>query len=234
MDEHESNRANTPSNDPDAMALSPGGKPDEPKGKGEGGDARATDYEIAQLQLQIVELRMAGYSFDQISAHVGRAKSTCHKHYRRAIKAVQEETLEQADQLRAMGMRRIERMISRVWNKAMPAQERGPDGKLKPGDVDIDAMNTLARLLDQHAKLGGYNSPQKTEISMEILQLTITKVIDIVDQYVPDDRVPDLIRAIEEQVGGVMSNAGGMFGMAMMSSVAQSAGQLEGASDDDD
>ena len=163
-----------------------------------GGEGRS-EHEIVELRAKIIELRTAGYSFRQIAKAVDRSVAVVHRHYNWAVAELEKETIGEVGKMRALGMRRLERMISRLWPKAMPKPP--PDGS--PPDVDLESMRLLKDVVGQHAQLGGYNAPQRAELSIDVVQLTVQRVVEIVGRHVPDEQVPELMKEIEREMQNI-------------------------------
>jgi len=119
----------------------------------------------AQRRVQALELRKAGYTFEQIGVALEITKQAACKHVTKALSVINDKLTESAEELRALEVQRIDAMIVVLWPRVL----RG----------DYQAMDRVVRLMERRAKLLGLDAPTKQEIGIES-ELTIN-FVDIVN-----------------------------------------------------
>ncbi len=117
-------------------------------------------------QLQALELRLAGVTYEQIATQLGYAgRSGAHK----AVASALAQTLrEPADELRMISAERLDRATLAIW--------RGVSGG------DTRAIDTLLRIEARRAKLLGLDAPTKVEQSEPEGEV---RIIHIVPRLIP-------------------------------------------------
>lgn len=113
---------------------------------------RAPDPAVIERETRVMELRIAGATFDQIAQAVGYTDpSTAREAYLRAMRRTLQPL---ADELREQQHARYERLIRSHWARAIGAG--GTDPSPKAVDVVLRAMKGLA-------ELHGLNAPVKVQ-----------------------------------------------------------------------
>lgn len=97
--------------------------------------------------LRALQLRLAGFNYDEISKHLGYAgRQQSYK----AVKTILDETLkEPADELRQLETAKIDALINVLWIDCLLG--------------DLKAMDRIVRLLERKSKLLGLDAPVKVE-----------------------------------------------------------------------
>lgn len=96
-----------------------------------------------------VEMRLAGYTLEKIGQELGGLdRSRVHHLIDSVIREKREEISSQAEDLRALDIARIDRMIQGVWPKATTGN-------------DYPAIDRVLRLMERRAKLLGLDAPTK-------------------------------------------------------------------------
>lgn len=106
------------------------------------------EIEVVERERRVIELRRAGYTFDDIAKAVGYSfASGAHAAYRRALK----RTLQEAgvEELREAEVDRLDRLQRALWTQALTG--------------DVKAISTLLRLMERRARLLGLDAPQKIQ-----------------------------------------------------------------------
>jgi len=104
------------------------------------------EIETVEKERQVIELRRAGYTFDDIAKAVGFAYSSgAHQAYRRALK----RTLIEAgvEEAREQELDRLDRMQRALWTQALSG--------------DTKAALAVLRFMEQRAKLLGLYAPTR-------------------------------------------------------------------------
>jgi hypothetical protein len=114
--------------------------------------ARTPTPDTIDRERQVLELRRAGATFDDIAVRLGFAnKSGAWQAYKRAL----DRTLVDAgaDELRAIEADRLDRLQQRVWVLALGG--------------DLPAVNVMLRIMERRARLLGLDAPVKQELRVE-------------------------------------------------------------------
>jgi hypothetical protein len=144
--------------------------------------ARKPKPELIEKERQVVELRRAGCTWDDVARQVGYADGNSALHaYERAIK----RTLRTAgvDEMRALEGERLDRMQRAAWGKAITG--------------DLPAIHTVIRVMERRAKLFGLDAPIQVGVTVEHLD---TNSIDAEVARLAAMLKPEL--APEKSVGG--------------------------------
>lgn len=113
--------------------------------------------EVIDKERQVLELRRAGATYDDIARTVGYADpSGAYTAFRRALK----RTLLDAgsEEIREAELDRLDRMQRALWNKVTTG--------------DVNAINTVLRIMHRRAQYLGLDSPIKQEIKVDIADTT--------------------------------------------------------------
>ena len=132
--------------------------------------------EVRVRELLVLELRLAGASYTQIQSEVG-FKGPSGVHY--ALKrAMERNTIEGTDQLRALECGRLDKMQAAIWPQVL----RG----------DAEAVRTVIRIMQRRALMMGLDAPIKIDIEARIREDAIAEGLD------PDECVTTAMRIIRE------------------------------------
>jgi hypothetical protein len=111
-----------------------------------------TNIKSAELEKRATELRLAGYTYRKIAEIIGNVTHvSVYKAVLRSLKRNQEETLENAEMLRAIEQERLERLIAAA------------DVKAQAGD--IAAIEVVRKLSESLRKLNGIDAPAKQDVT---------------------------------------------------------------------
>lgn len=103
--------------------------------------------ELVDREIQVLELRRAGWTWTRIAEQVGYADHTgAYAAYKRAIKRVMEQPVEE---LRTQELDRLDRLQVAAWQAAVKG--------------DTKAILTILRIMERRAKLIGLDKPIKIE-----------------------------------------------------------------------
>ena len=109
------------------------------------------EVELIERERQVIELRRAGYTFDEVARAVGYSNASgAWQAYRRALK----RTLVEAgtEELRQNELERLERAHRAVWKRVLEGDDK--------------AINTMLRLSERRSRLLGLDAP--TRIAAEV------------------------------------------------------------------
>jgi len=102
---------------------------------------------LVDREIQVLELRRAGWTWTRIAEQVGYADHTgAYAAYKRAIKRVMEQPVEE---LRTQELDRLDRLQVAAWQAAVKG--------------DTKAILTILRIMERRAKLIGLDKPIKIE-----------------------------------------------------------------------
>jgi len=114
----------------------------------------------AATEREALELRKAGATYHQIADRMGISVSGAHAAVTRALKALREETSEEAQSVRQLEIDRLDAMLLGCWEKA----RRG----------DAAAIDRVLRIQERRSKYLGLDAPTKTETSA-----TVSAAVDL-------------------------------------------------------
>lgn len=116
--------------------------------------SKTRELQAVEKERQVIELRRAGATFDDIARAVGyKEPSGAHAAYKRALK----RTLTDAgtEELREQELDRLDRMQRAVWPKVMQG--------------DVQAITAALRLMDRRARLLGLDAPTRIAATVETI-----------------------------------------------------------------
>lgn len=113
-----------------------------------------TTADSLEKERKAIELRRAGYTYDEIAQAIGYADHTgARDAVTRAIRRATNEA--GVGELRQQELDRLDRLQRSVWTNAIQG--------------DLQAVATVLRIIDRRAKLLGLDAPVKQEITVETL-----------------------------------------------------------------
>ena len=134
--------------------------------------------ETLAMENRVMTLRLAGMQFDQIAEEVGYADASgCYRAYQRVMARTVQPV---ADEIREEEVRRLDRLISAYWPRALGAGGNDPSPK---------AAEVVYKAMDRRAKLLGLDAPVKQEV-----EVTTYDDTDEVKR-----QVMDLVRSLRDQ-----------------------------------
>jgi len=126
---------------------------------GKKSDARA--IEIATRREQSLQFRRAGLSLRDIAARLNVDPKTIHEDIRVMLAEAIKENVDSAEQLRALEIERLDRMLLSLSPMLNPAAFPGQKAPLP----DLKAIDRALRISEHRAKLLGLYAPEKREHS---------------------------------------------------------------------
>ena len=119
-----------------------------------------TDPKIRAVQA--LELRMAGATYRKIATQLGYPNPG--NAYRAVARLLTEHARESAEQVRAMELARLDRLLLAVWGKAAAG--------------DVAAVDRALRVMERRARIMGIDAPQKIDISGWIREMAQREGLD--------------------------------------------------------
>jgi DNA-binding CsgD family transcriptional regulator len=148
-----------------------------------------SDLELVERREKVLELRRRGFSYRRIGKALGISHETVGKHIREAIREAEDSSENSARVLRNVAHQRHEMMIARLMRVAVPADPNEP--------MDMDALDRVARIIAQDAKIMGYEAPTKHQVDLSVVSTSIAVVIERVVAVIPDELIPVVYDAVE-------------------------------------
>jgi len=168
-----------------------------------------------QRESQAISLRSAGATYDQIAAALGVSATSAFRMVRRVLDRTAKHTNEEADQLRAIELRRLDAALVQVWN-LMTAAAPAPHAGTAPGiDKDFEylrlsAIDRLVKISERRAKLLGLDAPTRHQHGGDE-ELPPIKTEAVINW---DKATPDELRAIIAICGRLTDEPAGGAGGA--------------------
>jgi len=110
-----------------------------------------------ERERRAITLRMAGATYRQIGEELGVSGQAAWGSVDRALRRVAKHTNEDAEKLRRIELRRLEKLHLLVWKEAL-----GKDTKIKARYAAIDRCLKIA---ERRARLMGLDSPQAVDVT---------------------------------------------------------------------
>lgn len=111
-----------------------------------------------ERELQALELRKAGFTFDRIGQQLGITTQGAHQAIKRALARIAAKTDEAADDVRRLELERLDGMLPVMWTQA----KQGNQG----------AVDRVLRIMERRARLLGLDAPAEVKIGGRITQVT--------------------------------------------------------------
>lgn len=111
-----------------------------------------------ERELQALELRKAGFTFDRIAQQLGISQPGAYKAVKRALSRLTAQTDEAADEVRRLELERLDGMLPVMWTQA----KQGNQG----------AVDRVLRIMERRARLLGLDAPAEVKIGGRITQVT--------------------------------------------------------------
>ena len=102
-----------------------------------------------------LELRKAGFTYDQIATQVGYASRS--GAYKAVNSALQEITREPAEVLRSLELERLDALTLAVWRKARQG--------------NVQAIDRVVKLMERRSKLTGLDAPEAHKVEGNLAEL---------------------------------------------------------------
>lgn len=119
---------------------------------------------ISERREQAINLRRAGLSLRDIAKRLSVDVATIHEDIKVMMAEAIKENVNNADQLRAMELERLDRMLLNISGQLAPVM--AADGKTVLKPASLNAVNTALRISEQRSKLLGLFAPVQQKISV--------------------------------------------------------------------
>jgi hypothetical protein len=122
----------------------------------------------AQRRAEALELRLAGCTYQAIGERLGCSYQRVQTIIKRELERLTAQRTEAAQALVTQECERLDRLQLGLWGKAVKG--------------DIDAVNTLLRLMNRRAKLLGLDTPTTLGVNVSrVSPITLSVVEEVVD-----------------------------------------------------
>lgn len=154
-----------------------------------GGHAKTSGRAILLIerQTQALELRKSGAQLREIAKHFGVSHQLVYKWIQKALIPLRQELTAAAEELRAMEVAKIDRLLRAAWPKAIGKQKADGTYEVQP---DLDAIDTVHGLIKTKCNLLGLNiKPEKSPDDEPPLPqgLTLNVKSEIVHYHLPSN-----------------------------------------------
>lgn len=129
------------------------------------------DIDARRKEARVFELRIQGFTFDQIASEVGyQGASGAWQAYKRVKESHIFESVEEARQLELM---RLDEMQFAIWDRAL--------------NGELSALSCVLKIMDRRAKLLGLDKPEKVEVNKwdfnsEDLDSEVQKIVTMMNE----------------------------------------------------
>ena len=158
--------------------------------RGVGRPKGRTDASAAERRQLALNLKVRGASLEQIARELDVTVHTASDIVRNAVRYRAKEEALNAEELRTIGHARYEALIRRMWTRAFP---RDPNA-----EPDYKAVDSILRTIKQDAVMMGYESPQKHDLDIRLVQAQIGVVVEAIARVLPDSEMHRVHDAVGE------------------------------------
>lgn len=116
--------------------------------------------EQKQLNIDIaMDLRLKGLSYREIAEEIGVAKGTAHRYVKAAVKLAQTKYTEKAEMIMVLELKKLDKLEFALHEDAL--------------DGNVRASSTILKIMERRAKLLGLDSPSRTEVKVDTVDVKI-------------------------------------------------------------
>jgi len=165
--------------------------------------------ELVQKRQKATQLRYAGFTYDKIGEVLGMDRSDAYRLVIDAIADIRDTTRETASELRAIAHGRIEHMVNRLWMIAVPTKPvyNPVTQKEELPPPDMHAIGQISRLMDQDARMMGYNAPEKHTVDTSHLNSQVSIIVEMITRAIPDESRERVFNAVDEAMKVIENRA---------------------------
>lgn len=126
---------------------------------------------VEKRERDATELMLAGANYSEIGRAIGLHPSSARKMVLRIMADIAVEHKEKVEQLRELEVRRLDRLLMRVWSDAQGG--------------NAQAQNTVLRIMERKAKLLGLDMPVQMEVAspgggpLRVTEVVIQSVVAV-------------------------------------------------------
>lgn len=162
--------------------------------------SRNNSPEVVAKRQKATQLRYAGFTYDKIGEVLGCEKQMAHELVMGAIQDIRDTTRETASELRAIAHGRLEHMINRLWMIAVPTKPvyNPVTQKEELPAPDLSAVNQISKLMDQDARMMGYNLPEKHTVDIGHLNSQVSIIVEMITRAIPDESREKVFKAVDD------------------------------------
>lgn len=156
---------------PPAKKKAPAKLPAKPKPKpkrqprGAAVETSKEKIEAIQNRTKAMELRLLGMKFREIGAAMGFTEQRAHQLVTEGLAAYAEQYTETARELFQLDLQRLDQMFALTYQRATYQPPRQPGQPYTPPEIDFQAVHASVRIMERRAKMVGYDSPRKLDLT---------------------------------------------------------------------
>lgn len=128
----------------------------DPRPQRDGPRRAARHLRFVERQQTALELRKQGFTYKEIAKHLEVSVEGARKAVKKAISNLEDRISESAAEVRRLELERLDRMLIRVWQQAVP-----PDVNMPP---NLKAIEQVLKIMDRRSRYLGLDAAQKHEI----------------------------------------------------------------------
>lgn len=170
------------------------------------GASTPEDVRLSERRDKVMQMRVAGFTLKQIAKAVGVSHETVRKDISLELMRVKNESADAVDELRLISHERLEALIRRLWNKVHVADPKA--------EIDYHAVDRMMRAIATHARIMGYEAPQKRQVDMRMISMTVAPIVDSIIAALPDEHAEAVRRAVVAAMADVERTAAALEGAA--------------------
>lgn len=125
-------------------------------------------FDAGDDEMRAYELRKAGWPYTAIGIELGVPHNTARDWVIRVLDSLEADEARSLDAVRRMELERLDAMLAGIWKRATETGE-------------LDAINTILRLMERRAKLLGLDAPIKVDLEQRLRALAIELEVDAED-----------------------------------------------------
>lgn len=117
----------------------------------------------AELRHKVLTIMLSGATIEECAKALGVTKRRVSSVINRTLEAWREEDRSKIENVREMQLKRIDRMVRALWNKAIGVNA---DGSLS--EPSLKAIGEIRKLEALRARIAGTEAPKKVEVAGEL------------------------------------------------------------------
>ena len=111
------------------------------------------NIEHALKRDQALALRLAGATYRNIAQQIDRSAKTAHQMVEEALRETEEATAEKADSLRELELRRLDRLMLSLWQRALGGRIEKPNGTIEESPPNAQYIDRILKIMERRARL---------------------------------------------------------------------------------
>lgn len=137
----------------------------------------------ATRKIEALNLRIAGYRFQDIADQMGISISTAYSYVKASLEEVAEERKNLAHNLRDLELARLDAMTARLWSRMIEVKKKRPDEDKHILQVQLQIIDRIHKLSVRRSRLLGLDAPTRVTQGLYIGDLE-SKTDDELDRII--------------------------------------------------